>query len=459
MKRIEWKTEQKVLQDRYFKVIRITSKLMWRSWWLILVLLIFSQELVTSWSPVINFVNRGLYGRQNSYNQSQVNIYSNVNPNCWTAFIEDDISTELWSTADKKETLSALKTDFNIEFPNQFIAKTEFESAKFKPTAWLKKNTKNQVFYWLQMVHFYDNIYHTKSTPISKNSTYRVFPRDKFQLDISDHVVSQYLGYLAGCGHLIQFGLMCLYHWITFCLPHVNVKYETQSLPMLLTDLVLFAHPMFFLARLIRVWWIHSRITFRTYNLTKRIILEAQDEVLKTFWLKNMFRNASFKFITKLFLTVMLIVTWIVWVYERQAGFCGSWAKQTWIVSGSMSGAMKSNIIVSRDLIFNDSILGLIYVMTVIFGIGLMAFIISMVMNFMQSLHTVACNRNLDFFDEQRLIFVPTCSLSRGLSENVIKKSNPRVLSELELDFRVLGLDIRFASKKWHRTFKKYRNL
>ena len=36
-----------------------------------------------------------------------------------------------------------------------------------------------------------------------------------------------------------------------------------------------------------------------------------------------------------------------------------------------------------------------------------------------------AQNRHSDFFDEQRLIFVPICSLSRGLSENVIKNIKP----------------------------------
>ena len=87
VKKFEGKSEKTVLQDWYFKIIRIISKLMWRSWWSILVLLIFSQELVTSWSPIINFVNRGLYGSRNSFNQSQINIYSNVNPNSWNVYI------------------------------------------------------------------------------------------------------------------------------------------------------------------------------------------------------------------------------------------------------------------------------------------------------------------------------------------------------------------------------------
>ena len=45
--------------------------------------------------------------------------------------------------------------------------------------------------------------------------------------------------------------------------------------------------------------------------------------------------------------------------------------------------------------------------------------------NLQYSMNTVACDRNLDFFDAQRLILVPTCSLGRGLSENVNKKIQP----------------------------------
>ena len=43
----------------------------------------------------------------------------------------------------------------------------------------------------------------------------------------------------------------------------------------------------------------------------------------------------------------------------------------------------------SKKLIFNDSIVGLIYVMTVVFGVSISGFIISIIMNFMQSLQVM----------------------------------------------------------------------
>ena len=68
--------------------------------------------------------------------------------------------------------------------------------------------------------------------------------------------------------------------------------------------------------------------------------------------------------------------------------------------------------------------------------------------------YTVACDRNLDFFDAQRLILVPTCSLSRGLSENVNKKIQPSGTFWVRTRFKIL--DLKFP-KNWHKNPRNYR--
>ena len=67
---------------------------------------------------------------------------------------------------------------------------------------------------------------------------------------------------------------------------------------------------------------------------------------------------------------------------------------------------------------------------------------------------TVACNRDPGFFDEQKLIFVPTCSLSRGLSGNVNLKIRPSGDFWVRTRFKVL--DLKFP-KKWHKIPLNYR--
>ena len=64
-------------------------------------------------------------------------------------------------------------------------------------------------------------------------------------------------------------------------------------------------------------------------------------------------------------------------------------------------------------------------------------------------LATVACNRDPGFFDEQKLIFVPTCSLSRGLSGNVNLKIRPSGDFWVRTLFKILDLN---SPKNGHKT-------
>ena len=66
-----------------------------------------------------------------------------------------------------------------------------------------------------------------------------------------------------------------------------------------------------------------------------------------------------------------------------------------------------------------------------------------------QKFITVACNRDPGFFDEQKLIFVPTCSLSRGLSGNVNLKIRPSGDFWVRTRFKILDLN---STKNGHKT-------
>ena len=302
------------------------------------------MELLASYSPILNSISR-LSGKLNTsithQNRSANYIYQNVQPNCWNIYLEDDVLTEHWSDLERQNMIDELNGMFNLEFPEQLEDNSAFDSLKYKPRNWLKKYTTDE------------NIDLFVKVPKPNNSTYRI-PMNQLTEHSSDYDMSQYCKIMFHILVAVQCLLACNYHYANYnlrSLHHVmsastlgsedgqggtgksggkqskiHRRIENKTLlKFMILDLIIFScfYSMYgIFIRALRIWWLYSREVFREQKLSRKIRLNADQKVLRLFWFKYKFRHHPLKIVTKVCGSMMLVVSWILFLVERYSRFC-----------------------------------------------------------------------------------------------------------------------------------------
>jgi len=396
--------EIKDLEDRYFGLINLSSSLLWYTTILILILYILQMELLASYSPILNSISR-LSGKLNTsltdQDRSANYIYQNVQPNCWNIYLEDDVLTEHWSDLKRKNMIDELNDMFNSEFPEQLEGSSAFDSLKYKPKNWLKKYTTDE------------NIDLFVKVPKPNNSTYRI-PMSQLTEHSSDYDLSQYCKIMFHILVAVQCLLACNYHYANYnlrSLHHVmsastmgsgdnkagdnkagktggnqsKIHRQIENkllLKFLILDLLIFScfYSMYgIFIRFLRIWWLYSREIFREQKLSRKIRLNADQKVLRLFWFKYKFRHHPLKIVIKVCGSMMLVVSWILFLVERYNGYCRSFSWQFWAMTGAMTGVGLDQVY--KKTIYDSQMQIFIYILTLTYGIFWTGLIVSVVMD------------------------------------------------------------------------------
>jgi len=379
--------KQNKLKHRHFEWLYTTSAMLWYSTLLLIFLEFLQRELDASYSPGLTKLNKMIYGNSTesksseksmilepvySSNSLTINrtpefIYKNVQPNCWADFLKHDRFTENWSVYQRQHSVNQLNSLFNEEFPDQTISYSEFRHLKYETEEWYKMYPETE-----------------------RSPTFRFFENEL----VSDRVLASYIRSMITIGVLIQAGLVWCYHcancnlWllhhgfsyntsiseakelnkafvpvIVIILLHwpgiINHHFPTwitQDYKDFLRTMIFFRYPI--------IWCFRCRES----QLSRKIRLTADMQVIKLFWLKQRVRNHPGKLIIKI--TTMLILAFSYFLYseERDGGYCRKFSIQFWTISGAITGSgldpgyqNTSYKPISQFIVWCSAIIGLVF--------------------------------------------------------------------------------------------------